>query len=51
VSEAAVIAADALLQEAFRRDPTGDPTLLDELKTILRGHLATVAPADSGRPA
>jgi AcrR family transcriptional regulator len=50
VSEAAVIAADALLQEAFRRDPAGDPTLLDELKTILRGHLATLAPADSGRP-
>ena len=51
VCQAAVIAADALLQEAFRRDPAGDPALLDELKTILRGHLATVAPADSGRPA
>ena len=51
VCEAAVITADAILQEAFRRDPDGDPSLLDELKTILRGHLGTVAPAHSGRPA
>jgi AcrR family transcriptional regulator len=51
VCEAAVITADALLQEAFRRDPAGEPTLLYELKTILRGHLSTVAPAHSGRPA
>ena len=40
--EAGVLTADALLQEAFRRDPTGDPALLDEAKVILRGYLQEV---------
>jgi AcrR family transcriptional regulator len=42
-SEAAVLAADALIQEAFRRDPAGDPALLSEAKTMLRGYLATIS--------
>jgi AcrR family transcriptional regulator len=36
---AAVFVADALLQEAFRADPDGDPALLGEAKRILRGYL------------
>ena len=43
ISEAAVHACDALLQEAFRRDPAGDRALLDEAKTMLRGYLDRVA--------
>ncbi|MFJ8632295.1 TetR/AcrR family transcriptional regulator [Streptomyces sp. NPDC093568] len=39
---AAVLAADALAQEAFRRDPEGDPGLLDEAKLMLRGYLDAV---------
>ncbi|WP_405576812.1 TetR/AcrR family transcriptional regulator [Streptomyces sp. NBC_01092] len=39
---AAVLAADALAQEAFRRDPEGDPGLLDEARLMLRGYLAGV---------
>jgi AcrR family transcriptional regulator len=42
-ARAAVLTADALLQEAFRTNPDGDAELLDEAKTILRGHLAAVA--------
>jgi AcrR family transcriptional regulator len=50
VCAAAVHVADALLQEAFRRDPEGDGALLAEARTILRGYLqAVVAPDfDSG---
>jgi hypothetical protein len=40
--EAGVLTADALLQEAFRRDPAGDPALLAESKVILRGYLEDV---------
>ncbi|MGW2962563.1 TetR family transcriptional regulator [Streptomyces sp. NPDC001220] len=40
---AAVLVADALAQEAFRRDPEGDTALLDEAKVILRGYLAVIA--------
>ncbi|NUP15677.1 MAG: TetR/AcrR family transcriptional regulator [Streptomyces sp.] len=40
---AAVLAADALAQEAFRRDPEGDPGLLDEAGLMLRGYLTGVA--------
>ncbi|MGC9539662.1 TetR/AcrR family transcriptional regulator [Streptomyces sp. UG1] len=40
---AAVLAADALAQEAFRRDPEGDPDLLDEAKLMLRGYLTGIA--------
>lgn len=40
---AAVLAADALAQEAFRRDPEGDPGLLDEAKLMLRGYLMSIA--------
>ncbi|MFI6934902.1 TetR family transcriptional regulator [Streptomyces sp. NPDC050287] len=39
---AAVLAADALAQEAFRRDPQGDTALLDEAKTMLRGYLTAL---------
>jgi AcrR family transcriptional regulator len=39
---AAVLAADALAQEAFRRDPEGDPGVLDEAKLMLRGYLSGV---------
>ncbi|MGW3117775.1 TetR/AcrR family transcriptional regulator [Streptomyces sp. NPDC001107] len=39
---AAVLAADALAQEAFRRDAEGDVELLDEAKVMLRGYLADV---------
>ncbi|MFE9675299.1 TetR/AcrR family transcriptional regulator [Streptomyces sp. NPDC006259] len=39
---AAVLAADALAQEAFRRDPAGDATLLEEAKVMLRGYLGAV---------
>lgn len=33
------LAADAVMQEAFRTDPGGDPALLAELKTLLRAYL------------
>jgi AcrR family transcriptional regulator len=39
---AAVLAADALAQEAFRRDAGGDADVLDEAKVMLRGYLAAV---------
>lgn len=39
---AAVLAADALAQEAFRRDAEGDVELLDEAKVMLRGYLLDV---------
>jgi AcrR family transcriptional regulator len=44
---AAVHVADALLQEAFRRDPEGDGALLAEARTILRGYLREVAAPNS----
>ncbi|MEU1550958.1 TetR/AcrR family transcriptional regulator [Nocardia sp. NPDC005745] len=34
------VIADAALQEAFRLDPDGDPDLLRETKTALRGYVA-----------
>ncbi|MFI1035351.1 TetR family transcriptional regulator [Streptomyces sp. NPDC020951] len=39
---AAILTADALAQEAFRRAPEGDTALLDEAKTMLRGYLTEV---------
>jgi AcrR family transcriptional regulator len=39
---AAVLAADALLQEAFREDPAGQPALLEEARRILRLYFADV---------
>ncbi|MGW0947638.1 TetR family transcriptional regulator [Streptomyces sp. NPDC002623] len=39
---AAILTADALAQEAFRRAPEGDIALLDEAKTMLRGYLTEV---------
>jgi AcrR family transcriptional regulator len=39
---AAVLTADALLVEAFKDDPRGEPALLREAKRILRCHLADV---------
>jgi AcrR family transcriptional regulator len=49
---AAVLTADALLQESFREDPAGEPALLDEAKRILRSHFADVIAryAPTGRP-
>jgi AcrR family transcriptional regulator len=47
---AAVLAADALAQEAFRRAPEGDPGLLDEAKLMLRGYLTGVAARYPGLP-
>ncbi|MFF7986804.1 TetR family transcriptional regulator [Streptomyces sp. NPDC007901] len=40
---AALLAADALAQEAFRRDAGGDTALLEEAKVMLRGYLAAIA--------
>ncbi|MEV1069297.1 TetR family transcriptional regulator [Streptomyces sp. NPDC050263] len=40
---AAILTADALAQEAFRRAPEGDAALLDEAKTMLRGYLTEIA--------
>ncbi|MFJ8536942.1 TetR family transcriptional regulator [Streptomyces sp. NPDC093591] len=45
---AAVLAADALAQEAFRRDPDGDPGLLDEAKIMLRGYLTAITTRHEG---
>ena len=39
---ASVLAADALAQEAFRRDAEGDTELLHEAKVMLRGYLTAV---------
>jgi len=39
---AAVLTADALAQEAFRRSPAGDAELLEEAKVMLRGYLAAL---------
>ena len=51
---AGVLAADALLHEAFRLDPDGDPALLDEGKELLRAYLRTAArrfpPVENGAP-
>ncbi|CAM5559806.1 TetR/AcrR family transcriptional regulator [Streptomyces aurantiogriseus] len=47
---AAVLAADALAQEAFRRDAGGDAELLDEAKVMLRGYLAAVVGRSPSRP-
>ncbi|MBT2676186.1 TetR family transcriptional regulator [Streptomyces sp. ISL-14] len=46
---AAVLAADALAQEAFRRDPEGDPGLLDEAKLMLRGYLTAITARHEGQ--
>jgi AcrR family transcriptional regulator len=43
VCQAAVHTCDALLQEAFRRDPSGDESLLEEAKALLRAYLERVA--------
>jgi AcrR family transcriptional regulator len=42
-ARAAVYAVDSMLQEAFRRDPAGDPKLLEEAKRMMRAYLARVA--------
>jgi AcrR family transcriptional regulator len=34
-----VLTADALLRQAFRADPDGDPALLEETRTLLRGYV------------
>jgi AcrR family transcriptional regulator len=38
----AVETADAALQLAFRADPSGDPAVIAETKTLIRAYLATV---------
>ena len=43
VCRAAVLASDALLQEAFRADPAGDVVLLAEAKRMLGAYLETLA--------
>ncbi|MFF0014140.1 TetR family transcriptional regulator [Streptomyces sp. NPDC005374] len=43
VCHAAMLAADALAQEAFRRDTKGDAALLEEAKILLRGYLTDIA--------
>jgi AcrR family transcriptional regulator len=48
ICRAAVLTADALLQEAFRADPRGERALLDEAKRILRSYLAEVAGSGTG---
>jgi AcrR family transcriptional regulator len=50
VCRAAVLTADALLQEAFREDPGGAPDLLEEAKTILRGYLQAVTARYRAKP-
>jgi AcrR family transcriptional regulator len=42
-ARAGVLAADALLQEAFRLDAQGDPDLLAEAKQLLRAYLGSSA--------
>jgi AcrR family transcriptional regulator len=42
ISLAIQLATDALLQEAFRENPTGNTALLGELKTMIRGYLAAL---------
>jgi AcrR family transcriptional regulator len=42
VCQAAVHTCDALLQEAFRRDPSGEEALLEEAKALLRAYLDRV---------
>lgn len=41
VSEMFVFVADALLRQAFRRDPDGDPALLTEAALLLQAYLDT----------
>jgi AcrR family transcriptional regulator len=52
VCQAAVHTCDALLQEAFRRDPTGEAALLEEAKALLRAYLDRVTAhyAEQGGP-
>ena len=42
VARTGVLVADALLQEAFREDPAGDPRLIGEAKRVLRLYLEDV---------
>jgi AcrR family transcriptional regulator len=41
-ARAAVLVADALLQEAFKADPEGDPELIGEAKRILRLYMRDI---------
>jgi hypothetical protein len=52
VCQAAVHTCDALLQEAFRRDPAGEAALLEEAKALLRAYLDRVTAhyAEQGGP-
>ncbi|EHN09386.1 Transcriptional regulator TetR family [Patulibacter medicamentivorans] len=42
-----VLACDALLREAFRIDPDGDPATLEETIAMLRAYIATAPAADA----
>jgi AcrR family transcriptional regulator len=44
----AFLAADAVIQEAFRAEPGGAEVLLDQLKTMLRGYLDALARTPAG---
>ncbi|MCK9249552.1 MAG: TetR family transcriptional regulator [Solirubrobacteraceae bacterium] len=46
----AVLCADAVLHEAFRIDPDGDPRLLEDATVLLRSYLATFAPTSAPHP-
>ncbi|MGF7238567.1 MAG: TetR family transcriptional regulator [Frankia sp.] len=46
VSQVIQLSTDAVIQEAFRADPNGDDALLDQLKTMIRGYLAELAPQE-----
>ena len=48
VCHAAILAADALAQEAFRRETKGDAALLEETKILLRGYLTDIAARYNG---
>ena len=44
VSQVIQLSTDAVIQEAFRADPSGDDALLDQLKTMIRTYLAALTP-------
>ena len=39
VAAMTVQVADGVLRQAFRADPDGDPALLEETRTLLRGYV------------
>lgn len=47
---AAFLAADAIIQDAFRTDADGSSDLLDHLKVMLRAYLEQLGPSPEGGP-